>query len=106
MPGAAMKDVENIRLRTVADGCVLRVKVVPGASRDRVAGVLGEALKVVTMAAPEKGKANAAVGRIIARTLGLNARSVTLVAGPASSHKEFLLPGLSPEAVRRLLAKA
>lgn len=99
-----MKDVENINLRGVADGCVLRVKVVPGASRDRIAGVLGDALKVATMAPPEKGKANAAVGRILARALGLDARSVTLVAGPTSPHKEFLIPGLSPEAVRRLLA--
>ena len=99
-----MKDVENIRLRAVADGCVLPVKVVPGASRDRVAGVLGDALKVATSAAPEKGKANAAVGRIVAKALGLDARSVTLLAGATSPHKEFLIPGLSPEAVRQRLA--
>ncbi len=100
-----MKSVENISLRPVADGCVLPVKVVPGASRDRVVGVLGDALKVATSTAPEKGKANAAVAKILARTLGLSARSVTLVSGPTSPHKEFLIPGLSPETVRRLLAK-
>jgi uncharacterized protein (TIGR00251 family) len=100
-----MKGVENISLRAVVDGCVLPVKVVPGASRDKVAGVLGDALKVATSAAPEKGKANAAVGRIIAKVLGLDARSVTLVAGTTSPHKEFLVPGLSPEAVRQRLAE-
>ena len=100
-----MKDVENIRLRAVAAGCVLPVKVVPGASRDRVAGVLGDSLKVATSAAPEKGKANAAVGRIIAQALGIEARSVSLAAGAASPHKEFLIPGLSPEAVRQRLAR-
>lgn len=100
-----MKDVENISLRAVADGCVLPVKVVPGASRDKVAGVLGDALKIATSAAPEKGKANAAVGRIIAKALGLGARSVTLVAGTTSPHKEFLIPGLSPDAVRKRLAE-
>jgi len=96
-----MKDVENLSLRAVADGCVLPVKVVPGASRDKVAGVLGDA----TSAAPEKGKANAAVGRIIAKALGLDARSVTLVAGTTSPHKEFLIPGLSPDAVRQRLVE-
>jgi len=100
-----MKSVENINLRAVANGCVLPVKVVPGASRDRVAGVLGDALKVATSAAPEKGKANAAVAKILARTLGLSAKSVTLVAGMTNPHKEFLIPGLSPEAVRQILAK-
>jgi hypothetical protein len=100
----AMKDVENIRLRAVAGGCVLPVKVVPGASRDKVAGVLGDSLKVATSAAPEKGKANAAVGRILAKALGLDARSVALLAGATSPHKEFLIPGLSPEAVRQRLA--
>ncbi len=99
-----MKSVENISLRAVADGCILPVKVVPGARSDRIAGVLGDALKVATSAAPEKGKANAAVGRILARTLGLSARSVTLVSGTTNPHKEFLIPGLSPEALRRLLA--
>jgi hypothetical protein len=100
-----MKDVENISLRAVAGGCVLPVKVVPGASRDRVAGVLGDALKVATSAAPEKGKANAAVGRIVAKALGLDARSVALLAGATSPRKEFLIPGLSPEAVRQRLAR-
>ena len=100
-----MKGVENINLRAVAGGCVLPVKVVPGTSRDRVAGVLGDSLKVATSAPPEKGKANAAAGRIIAKALGLDARSVTLIAGAASPHKEFLLPGMSPEAVRQRLAE-
>lgn len=100
-----MKSVENINLRAVADGCVLPVKVVPGASRDCVAGVLGDSLKVATSAAPEKGKANAAVAKILARTLGLSAKSVTLVSGMTNPHKEFLIPGLSPETVRQILAE-
>src|SRR5947207_8641105 len=49
----------------------LHVKVVPGASRDRIAGKLGDALKVQVSAAAERGKANAAVIAVIAATLGL-----------------------------------
>ena len=98
-----MKGVENIALRAVAGGCVLPVKVVPGASRDKVAGVLGESLKVATSAPPEKGKANAAVAKILARTLGLDAKSVEIFSGPTNPHKEFLLQGQAPEAVRRKL---
>ena len=99
-----MKGAEQIRIRSTAAGAVVAVKVVPGSSRDRVAGVLGDALKVATSAAPEKGKANAAVARLLAAALGLDRRSVTLHAGQVSPRKEFLLVGLSAAEARRRLA--
>ena len=49
----------------------LSVKVVPGASRDRVAGMLGDALKVQVSAPPEAGKANKAVLRVLAEFLNV-----------------------------------
>lgn len=44
----------------------LRIKVVPKSSRNRIAGWIGEALKVCVTAAPERGKANAAVQEVLA----------------------------------------
>jgi len=40
---------------------ILHVKVVPGASRDRVAGRYGDGIKIQTSAPPEAGKANGEV---------------------------------------------
>ncbi|KKK79180.1 hypothetical protein LCGC14_2836110, partial [marine sediment metagenome] len=40
---------------------MIAVKAVPGASRDRVVGVLGDCLKVATSQPAEKGKANKAI---------------------------------------------
>ena len=88
-----MKDVGNLDLRQTPEGVVVPVKVVPGASRDKVAGVLGDALKITTAAAPEKGKANAAVARTLAKALGVDRRRVRLVAGGTSPRKEFLVAG-------------
>jgi uncharacterized protein YggU (UPF0235/DUF167 family) len=100
-----MKDADKLSLRDAAGGSILAVKVVPCSSRDRIAGVLGDSLKVATSAAPEKGKANAAVAKIIAKALALDARAVTLHAGQANPRKEFLLAGLSAEAARERLGE-
>jgi len=98
-----MKDVEKIDLRVIQSGSVLPVKVVPGASRDRIAGVLGDCLKIATSAPPEKGKANAAVAKIIAKAMGIDANAVAVVSGATNPRKELLLRGLPPEVVRQKL---
>ena len=56
----------------------LAVKVVPKASRDGVAGWLGDALKVCVTAPPERGKANAAVERVVAHALGVRIRELPI----------------------------
>jgi uncharacterized protein YggU (UPF0235/DUF167 family) len=96
-----MKGAAGLDIRPAEGGAILAVKVVPGASRDRVAGVLGDALKVATSTAPEKGKANAAVARILAEALDLDPRAVRLHAGRTRPRKEFFLSGLAVEDVRR-----
>jgi hypothetical protein len=98
-----MKGAEHISIRDAEGGARLAVKVVPGASRDRVAGALGDALKIATAAPPEKGKANAAVAAILAKALGLDRRGVELASGAAGPRKEFLLRGLSADEVRKRL---
>lgn len=74
------------------DGIDLRLKVVPGASRSAIAGMLGDRLKVRVAAPPEAGRANRAVRALLAEWLGLPERSVTLVAGAASAEKTVRVP--------------
>jgi len=62
-------------------GCLIAVKVVPGASRDRIAGPLGERLKVQVRQPPEKGKANRALCRLLASALGVKRAEVAVVRG-------------------------
>ena len=49
------------------DDLVLRVKAVPGAKRDAIAGALGDRLKIRVAAPPEDGQANAAIRALLAR---------------------------------------
>ncbi len=100
-----MKGADIISLRDVAGGATVAVKVVPGASRDRVMGALGDCLKIATSAPPEKGKANQAVGELLARALGLPVRDVALHAGGTRPRKEFLIRSLSAAQVRERLGR-
>lgn len=84
--------------------CRLRVKVVPGAARSEVAGLLGAAVKVRVAAPPEGGQANCAVCALLAERLGLPLARVTVVAGPAAPVKVIRLVGITEtEAKARLL---
>ena len=59
----------------------IALKVVPGASRTRVAGLLGDRLKIQVAAPPEKGKANKMVEKYLAQVLSLPRGSVRVIAG-------------------------
>lgn len=84
-------------LRAVPGGVQIAVKVVPGASRDRIVGPLGDDLKIQVVAPPEKGRANAAVIRLLAETLGVTEKAVDVVAGATSPRKTVHVAGISPE---------
>jgi len=77
--------------------------VVPGASRDRIAGPLGDRLKVQVRQPPEKGAANKALCRLLAKALGVRPADVEVIRGPTRPEKDVRIGGLDPaEAARRL----
>jgi len=98
-----MGTTEQLALRDDGDGCVVPVKAVPGASRDRLAGLLGDCLKITTSAPAEKGKANKAVAKTLAKALGVSPKDVELVSGTTNPRKEFRVAGLSAAEVRQRL---
>jgi hypothetical protein len=81
----------------------LSVKVSAKASHNRIRGWLGDTLKVAVTAAPERGKANAAVESLIADGLGVPPSSVRVVAGHTQSRKQVEIAGLDAGVVRRRL---
>lgn len=91
-------------VRQTPGGVEVRVKVVPGASQNRIAGPLGDALKIQVSAAPEGGKANAAVARLLAARLHVPVGNVTLIRGATQARKTFLISGISLDQAHRLLA--
>jgi uncharacterized protein (TIGR00251 family) len=88
---------------THSHGTLLRLKVVPNASRERIVGALGEALKVAVTAPAESGRANAAVLKLLAGKLGVAASALHLAKGQTQPRKEVVVAGMTPgEVVKRL----
>ena len=81
----------------------LKVRVVPGASQSEVSGWLGDMLKIRVTAQPEKGKANSAVVSLLANSLGISKKSVSVISGKTSQQKVIAVHGLSMAQVKRKL---
>ncbi len=86
------------------DNSLLKIKVVPGSSRNHIAGWLGESLKIRVTAKPEKGKANEAVLSLLADTLRVAKKNVSISSGASSPRKVIKINGLSDSEIRSRLS--
>ena len=84
----------------------LRLRIQPGASRAGIVGRHGDGWKVRVTAAPEAGRANEAVLRLLAEALSVPRESLTVVSGHAARDKTVRLDGVGPAQVERRLSAA
>ena len=82
---------DPLDLVPVPGGTRLRVRVHPKARKDAVTGVHAGALKVSVVAAPERGKANDAVVKLLAKVLDLPKGAVEIVSGETSHYKTVVV---------------
>ncbi|HMN39865.1 MAG TPA: DUF167 domain-containing protein [Phycisphaerales bacterium] len=78
---------------------LIRIKAVPGATRDQVVGRLGDRLKVRVAQPPEGGKANRAICELLAAELGVKARAAAIASGESSAEKVVRIEGVKAAAV-------
>ena len=93
-------------LRQVEQGVMLSVRAQPRAARNEICEPIGGELKVKVTAPPVDSAANKALVSFLANVLGCPKRHVQLVRGQASRHKQFLVTGLSFQAVEEKLTAA
>jgi uncharacterized protein (TIGR00251 family) len=93
--------------RVSPSGVRVRLKVVPKAKRNQFGGLLdepegGKALKVAVTAAPEDGKANAAVIALLAQEWGVAKSAISVVSGATDRRKVVEIRGPSQELLAKL----
>ncbi len=87
-----------------AEGPVeIAVLVSAGSTRTGIRGMHGGMLKVAVSAPPERGKANEELERILAKWLGVPARTVRVVAGASSRRKRVRVESADPERIAALV---
>jgi uncharacterized protein (TIGR00251 family) len=81
----------------------LGLKVIPGARMNSVQGWQGDLLKLRVNAAPEKGKANKAVCKLLAEVLNIRMDQISLLRGETSPIKMVEIENLSATDLRNQL---
>jgi len=83
----------------------ITVRITPGAREDAVVGWQDDTLHVRVRASAERGKANDAVCRLVAKALGLPGSSVSIAHGATARGKSLLIEGIADEEARRKLGR-
>jgi uncharacterized protein len=81
----------TVPLRETPRGFLLDTKVTPKAAKAGIAGIRNGVLLIKVTAAPEKGKANAAVIALLAKSIGVPKSAFELVSGETDRNKVLRL---------------
>lgn len=95
--------MREFKITDAQQGAAFAVRVVPRASKNEIAGQVGDAIKVRLTAPPVEGKANKALIAFLAQELGVRKSQVEIVAGETSRNKVICVLGLSPAEVEERL---
>jgi len=84
-----------IEIKEKAGGVQFAVRVIPGASKNEVAGSQDGALKIKLTAPPVEGKANRACIDFLAGLLGLRRSVLAIASGEKSRKKTVAVEGIT-----------
>jgi uncharacterized protein (TIGR00251 family) len=97
-----MDCIANLKNNNIA----FNVYVQPRASRNRVAGMHGNAIKVCVTAPPVENKANGAVIHFFADLFGVPKSAVSIKSGRQGRNKKVLINNLALEEAKEILSRA
>ena len=80
--------------RVDGDTLIVRVRVFPRSSRNEISGIANQQLRIRTTTAPTDGRANKAVGEILAEAFGVPPSRVNLCRGQKTRDKLFAISGV------------
>jgi uncharacterized protein (TIGR00251 family) len=95
--------MSQLKITEAEGGVTFAVRVVPRASKNEIAGIHGDALKIRLTAPPVEGRANEALIAFLAKRLGVRRSQVEIVAGATSRRKMIRVVGMLAQEVEEQL---
>lgn len=92
-----------VDLRQRGEGVAFAVRVVPRASRDKIAGIHDGAVRIRLTAPPVEGAANEALVRFLSSVLRVPKGDIEIVSGQTARQKMVSVYGLSTEEIEARL---
>ena len=90
-------------IKETPEGIVFPVRVLPRSSRNEIAGVTGDALKVKLTAPPVEGAANKLLIEFLSEKLHVAKSRVEILSGQSGRNKLVKITGIEKEKVLSLL---
>ncbi len=94
-----------IKIRKMDGGIAIPVKVQTNTSNEKVIGEHGGQLKIAVNAPPEKGRANKAIVKVLAKWLNVRNSDIYLMHGEKSKDKEVFVKNITDKDLQKLIAQ-
>ena len=92
----------NTILREKNGNCIIRCRIQPSASKNKIVGIYNDAIKITLTAPPVDGKANKMLTQFMAKQLKLPKSKVSVIKGESSRSKTILCKDITEEKIRSL----
>ncbi len=90
-------------IQETSEGVILKVTVQPRGSRNEIAGLQGDALKIKLTAPPVEGAANKLCVEFLAKALKVRKSDVEIIHGQKSRSKKVLVRSTTRKRIESLL---
>lgn len=96
--------VKQPQMRASSMGAALAIRVIPGAKRNEIDGILDDGtIRIRLVAQPVEGKANSALIEFLSKILGVRRSDIEIVAGEKSRNKLVSITDIDPHTVQERL---
>jgi uncharacterized protein (TIGR00251 family) len=89
-------DIDNY-FKITGNDIIIKVKIVPGSSKNKIIGVYNDSLKITITAPPVEGKANKKCIAYLAKYFDMAKSKIEIISGKNSKNKLIKIYDISPK---------
>lgn len=98
-----MQEISELNVKENQEGVSFKIRVQPRSSRNKVAGVYGDSLKISITSPPVDGEANDNCILFIAKLFDISRSQVTITAGLTNRTKTIKISGINIDQFHKIV---